>query len=82
MVMDIASTVSSWLPSLRADGGSIGDFFFFQAIIEYLRIEIYNFGLETMRRLMVWVGGIALTLMTLWILFQGYLIITGRTVIR
>ncbi|UAU33221.1 type IV secretion system protein [Xanthomonas campestris pv. incanae] len=79
MVMDIASTVSSWLPSLRADGGSIGDFFFFQAIIEYLRIEIYNFGLETMRRLMVWVGGIALTLMTLWILFQGYLIITGRS---
>ncbi|MEA5124576.1 type IV secretion system protein [Xanthomonas floridensis] len=78
--MDIASTVSGWLPTMRvADGGSIGDFFFFQAIIEYLRIEIYNFGLETMRRLMVWVGGIALTLMTLWILLQGYLIITGKT---
>ncbi|WP_260305498.1 type IV secretion system protein [Xanthomonas sp. 3075] len=77
--MDIASTVSGWLPSFSADSGSIGDFFFFQAIIKYLRIEIYNFGLETMRRLMVWVGGIALTLMTLWVLIQGYLIISGRS---
>ncbi|WP_425520190.1 type IV secretion system protein [Xanthomonas cannabis] len=80
MVMDIVSTVSNLLPNMRvADGGSIGDFFFFQAIIEYLRIEIYNFGLETMRRMMGWVAGIALTLMTLWILFQGYLIISGKS---
>ncbi|WP_386363558.1 type IV secretion system protein [Xanthomonas campestris] len=78
--MDIAGSALDWLSGSRvADGSSIGDFFFFQAIIEYLRIEIYNFGLETMRRMATWVGSIALILMTLWILMQGFLIITGRS---
>ncbi|MCS3848998.1 type IV secretion system protein VirB6 [Xanthomonas campestris] len=80
MIMDIAGSALDWLSGSRvADGSSIGDFFFFQAIIEYLRIEIYNFGLETMRRMATWVGSIALILMTLWILMQGFLIITGRS---
>jgi type IV secretion system protein VirB6 len=29
--------------------------------------------------MMQWVGGIALTLMTLWVLVQGFRIVTGRS---
>lgn len=58
---------------------SIGDFFFFRLILDYLREEIATYGLELMRRVMAWVGWMALTLMTIWILVQGYRIITGRS---
>ena len=58
---------------------SIGDFVFFKLILDYLRDRIDAFGLELMGRMMSWVGGIALVLMTLWVLIQGYRIITGQS---
>jgi type IV secretion system protein VirB6 len=58
---------------------SVGDFFFFRQIISYLRDEIADFGLSMMHNFMQWVGAIALTLMTLWVLVQGFRIVTGRS---
>ncbi len=58
---------------------SIGDFVFFKLILDYLRARINDFGIEMMGRMMAWVGGIALVLMTLWVLVQGYRIITGQS---
>ncbi|ALN63592.1 trbL/VirB6 plasmid conjugal transfer family protein [Lysobacter antibioticus] len=58
---------------------SVGDFMFFRLILNYLRQEIYDFGLVMMGNAMAWVGGIALTLMTLWILLQGYRIVSGMS---
>lgn len=58
---------------------SIGDFVFFRLILEYLRERINDFGLEFMENMMAWVGGIGLTLMTLWVLIQGFRIVTGRS---
>ena len=37
------------------------------------------FGLELLNNMMTWVGGIALVLMTLWVLIQGYRIVTGQS---
>lgn len=67
---------SRWL-QLRVD--SIGDFVFFRLIMSYLRKEIQGFGLGIMHNAMTWAGGIALTLLTLWIMIQGYRIVTGQS---
>ena len=58
---------------------SVGDFVFFKLILEYLREEIANFGEGVLGRMMTWVGSIALVLMTLWVLIQGFRIATGRS---
>jgi type IV secretion system protein VirB6 len=58
---------------------SIGDFVFFRLILDYLEDRINRFGLDMMNYMMTWVGGIALVLMTLWVLIQGYRIITGQS---
>ncbi|AXK72972.1 type VI secretion protein [Lysobacter sp. TY2-98] len=66
----------SWLAP-RVD--SIGDFVFYRLILSYLRDEIHTFGIDVMHRAMSWVGMIALTLLTLWILIQGFRIVTGQS---
>ena len=58
---------------------SIGDFVFFRTILTYLRKQISDFGIELMGNMMTWVGGMALVLMTLWVLIQGFRIVTGRS---
>lgn len=58
---------------------SLGDFVFFRLILDYLRNEIEAFGIEMLARVMQWVGGLALTLMVMWIMFQGFRIVTGRS---
>ncbi len=58
---------------------SIGDFVFFRLILDYLHDRINDFGLDMMKNMMKWVGGIALTLMTMWVFIQGYRIVTGRS---
>ncbi|MFI8716585.1 type IV secretion system protein [Stenotrophomonas sp. NPDC077464] len=58
---------------------SVGDFVFFRLILDYLSDRINKFGLDLLNHMMTWVGGIALVLMTLWVLIQGYRIITGQS---
>jgi len=58
---------------------SIGDFVFFRLILDYLEKRISDFGVALLGNMMTWVGGIALTLMTLWVLVQGFRIVTGRS---
>lgn len=58
---------------------SIGDLVFFKSILTYLRHEIQEFGIQMMGRMMTWVGLVALTLLTLWILIQGFRIVTGQS---
>jgi type IV secretion system protein VirB6 len=65
-----------WL-SPRIDSPS--DFIFFRTIMSYLRKQIDDFGVEMMGNAMQWVSGIALTLLTLWIMIQGYRIVTGQS---
>ena len=58
---------------------SLGDLIFFKSILGYLRHEIQTFGIDMLGRMMTWVGLIALTLLTLWILVQGFRIVTGQS---
>jgi len=68
--------VSGWLaPKVQ----SVGEFVFFRLILAYLREEIQKFGIELLGRMMAWVGMAALTMLTLWILVQGFRIVTGQS---
>jgi len=68
------------LPILHA--GPLDDtssFVFFREVNHFLRGEIDEFGDNLLGRMMTWVGGIATTLFTLWIMIQGYRITTGQS---
>lgn len=58
---------------------SIEDFIFYRLIIDYLRWQIEEFGIDLLARVGGWASGMALMLMTLWILFQGYRIMIGQS---
>ncbi len=58
---------------------SVGDFVFFRSILSYPRKRIDEFGIELLGNMMAWVDIIDLILMTLWVLIQGFRIVTGRS---
>ncbi|KOB41194.1 type IV secretion system protein [Xanthomonas arboricola] len=58
---------------------NIGNYEFFRLINDYLRDEISIFQWELLQRTTAWVGMVALTVLTLWILIQGYRIVTGQS---
>lgn len=64
-----------WQPQVQ----SIGDFVFFRSILSFLDDRITQFGAELLSRVMAWVGALALTALTLWILIQGYRIVSGTS---
>lgn len=52
---------------------------FYVLIYNYLNDKINTFGVDLMANVMAWVSAIALTMVTLWILIQGYRLITGQS---
>ena len=58
---------------------NIADYVYYRLVYDYLNDEIATFGMELMKRMMTWASAIALTLVTLWILIQGFRIATGRS---
>ncbi len=54
-------------------------FVYFVLIYNWLSDKINHFGLNLMASLMTWASGIALILVTLWIMIQGYRMITGQS---
>lgn len=54
-------------------------FIFFQTINDFIRNEIDIFQWNLLQQTTLWVGGLALTLLTLWILIQGFRISTGQS---
>lgn len=58
-------------------GGS--NLLFFKLINDFLDREIQEFGVNLLGRTMAWVGSVVLVLMTIWIMIQGFRIITGQS---
>ena len=73
--------VGGWRALLQplAQSADLTNLVFFQEINGFLRDEIDEFGVNLLGRSMAWVGSIVLTLLTLWILIQGYRIVTGQS---
>jgi len=77
--MDMLSTASNLLDWLSPSAGTgIGDYMGFRLINTYLTSRIGEFGLALMGRMMKFVAGIGLSVATLWVLVQGYRILTGQ----
>ena len=55
------------------------DFVYFVLIYNWLSDKIDTFGMELMATLMTWASAVALVLVTLWIMIQGYRMITGQS---
>lgn len=59
--------------------GGASQFVFFQTINQFLRTEIDIFQWNLLTSTMQWVGIVAMILITIWIIIQGYRIITGQS---
>jgi type IV secretion system protein VirB6 len=57
----------------------IGDFVYFKLIYDYLNTQIEKNGLDLMQRMMTWASMVALVMVTLWIMIQGYRMVTGQS---
>lgn len=71
-----------WLSQLRPKAGLLSDasnLFFFRELFSFISDELDDFRQNLLGRTMTWVGAIALTAMTLWVMIQGYRIVTGRS---
>jgi hypothetical protein len=58
---------------------SIGDFAYFALIYNWLSVRIIQFGSDVMGRAMNWVSALALILVTLWVVVQGWRLLTGQS---
>lgn len=77
-----ASQSSDWTNMLLSPLAGIGDLtqlVFFQRIYAFLNDEINEFMQNLVGRTMAMVGTAALLLMTIWILIQGYRILSGQS---
>ena len=58
---------------------NVADYVYFVLIYNFINDQINTFGMSLMTHMMTWASAIALTLVTLWVLIQGYRIITGQS---
>ena len=88
MDTDSLSMLASLLPggfSKLGDLARVGplsdasNLYFFREIYAFLGSEIDEFRENVLGRVMAWVGALALILMTLWIMIQGYRIVIGQS---
>lgn len=59
--------------------GDAASYIYFKLVYEYLNDQIHKFGELLMGRTATWASAIALTLVTLWIFYQGYRILSGQS---
>jgi type IV secretion system protein VirB6 len=78
----IARVAENFGGSLMASSDPVGEatnFAFFALIDDYVSNKIEQFQWELLGRTATWVGGVALVLLTLWILIQGFRVATGQS---
>jgi type IV secretion system protein VirB6 len=78
VTMNVMDGLGGWLHPL-AESPSLGEFYFFHAILNYLTEAINDLGFGIMKRMMNWVSGLALIILTIWVLVQGFRIVTGQS---
>lgn len=58
---------------------NLADFVYFRLVYDYLSKQINTFGMDLMASFMTWASALALLMVTLWIMIQGYRLITGQS---
>jgi hypothetical protein len=65
-----------WLqPKVQAN---LADYVFFRAVLQRLEHDVEALGSTFLGNVMQYVGYLALIVVTIWVLFQGYRIVTGQ----
>jgi type IV secretion system protein VirB6 len=77
--MDIAGLLTSPLDYFRPSSDGFHSAVFYKLIIEYLDVEIVNAFNRLFSRTFQWMTGFALVLMTIWVWWQGWRIMTGQS---
>ncbi|CAN7174614.1 type IV secretion system protein [Pseudoxanthomonas sp. LjRoot143] len=67
------------LRSMEAAIGAVERWAFFRLIFDWVDEEISVFRDNLLGAMAEWVGGVAFVLLTLWVLLQGYRIVTGQS---
>ncbi|MFD0324966.1 type IV secretion system protein [Lysobacter gummosus] len=70
---------NGWMPEVAGPLEELGQWMFFQEIFGFLDNEILALGEQMLYRMSAFVASISLVLMTLWILLQGFRIVTGQS---
>ena len=78
-LVSIGGSLDTLKNLMSVDLGDVTNLIFFQRINEFLNREIAEFGVNLLGRTMAWIGSVAITLMTIWIMIQGYRIATGQS---
>jgi type IV secretion system protein VirB6 len=63
----------------RINMPNIADYVFYKLVYDYLEDKIDTFGMEVMARMMTWASTFALILVTIYIMVQGFRVMTGRS---
>lgn len=74
--------VASWVQAFPGDFlhiDSLGSFLYYARIYQFMQDRIGEIGPAIMSRMMGFVGLVALVLMTVWILWHGFRIVTGQS---
>jgi type IV secretion system protein VirB6 len=58
---------------------NLGDYVYYVLVYNYLQKQIETFQANILANMMAWASGIALVLLTLWIMIQGYRMISGQS---
>ncbi|MFL9883158.1 type IV secretion system protein [Paraburkholderia agricolaris] len=78
-IVGIMGGVGNGLPFAPVAQANVSDFLYFRLVDNYLTDQINQFGLTLMGNFEQWVTGLTLTLVTIWILIEGYRIATGQS---
>lgn len=74
---NIPGGAMDWLmPQVQFEG--VGQYLFFKQIFDFIDEEIEVFQYNMLGEMMYWASGIALTLVTLWMFWQGYRVMQGQ----
>lgn len=58
---------------------NLGDYVYYVLVYNYLQKQIEIFQTNILANMMAWASGIALVLVTLWVMIQGYRMISGQS---
>lgn len=64
---------------LLQPSANTGDYIFFSLVNSYLKSQIAHFQEDVLGRMSLWVSTFAVILVTLWIMIQGYRMVTGQS---
>jgi type IV secretion system protein VirB6 len=85
IILDIAanlvdsSGILQQIHNMMSALSAASNLFFFSSINEFLNEAIQKFANGLLGRTLAWVGSVALVLMTIWIMIQGFRIVTGQS---